>query len=81
MRNLASCLKGLFAGATAATLLLTGCSSPGEVKDPTPIAGAPSFSKLRIGISFDQPGVELGKRLSVGTMLFHTDMQAFKAQV
>ena len=65
MRNLASCLRGLFAAATAATLLLTGCSSPGEVKDPTPIAGAPSFSKLRIGISFDQPG--LGRATETGT--------------
>lgn len=37
-------------------LLLSGCSNPGEVKNPTPIAGA-TFTKLRIGISFDQPGI------------------------
>ncbi|MFT3861886.1 glutamate ABC transporter substrate-binding protein [Micropruina sp.] len=43
-------------GALAAGLLLTGCSSGGQVKDPTPVSGA-TFSSLRIGISFDQPGV------------------------
>lgn len=37
-------------------LLLTGCSSAGEVKDPDPIEGA-EFTSLRIGISFDQPGL------------------------
>lgn len=43
--------------AIALGVLLTGCTStPGQVKDPTPVAGA-TFSKLRIGISFDQPGL------------------------
>ena len=45
----------LAAGASIA-LLLSGCSSAGQVKNPTPIAGA-TFTKLRIGISFDEPGL------------------------
>lgn len=65
MRNLASSLKRLSVAVVSAGLLLAGCSSPGEVKDPTPIAGAPSFSTLRIGISFDQPG--LGVATETGT--------------
>ena len=49
---------GRFAAAGAAlTVLLTGCTSSGSVKDPTPVAGATTFSSLRIGISFDQPGI------------------------
>ena len=65
MRNLASSLKRLSVAVVSAGLLLAGCSSPGEAKDPTPIAGAPSFSTLRIGISFDQPG--LGVATETGT--------------
>ena len=49
---------GRFAAAGAAlTVLLTGCTSSSSVKDPTPVAGATTFSSLRIGISFDQPGI------------------------
>ncbi|MFT4294559.1 MAG: glutamate ABC transporter substrate-binding protein [Micropruina sp.] len=47
----------LIAAGASLALLLAGCSSPGEVKDPTPIAGATTYSKLRIGISFDEPGI------------------------
>lgn len=49
-------LRRLAAAGVAAGLLLTGCTPTGTVKDPTPIPGS-SFSSLRIGISFDQPGV------------------------
>ena len=37
-------------------LSLAGCSATGAVKEPAPIPGA-TFSSLRIGISFDQPGL------------------------
>ncbi|MCW3156924.1 glutamate ABC transporter substrate-binding protein [Micropruina sonneratiae] len=46
--------------AVALGLLLTGCTQGGEVKDPTPVSGA-TFSSLRIGISFDQPGLGVAK--------------------
>ena len=58
MRNTTHSLTRLLLAAGASiALLLTGCSNPGEVKNPTPIAGATTFSKLRIGISFDEPGI------------------------
>lgn len=57
MRSRLSPLARLFGAVATLGLVLAGCSSPGEIKDPTPIAGATTFSKLRIGISFDQPGV------------------------
>ena len=57
MRTTLSPLVRLFGAVASIGLLLAGCSGPGQVKDPTPIAGATTFSKLRIGISFDQPGV------------------------
>jgi glutamate transport system substrate-binding protein len=59
MRIKASPLARLVVAAVSLGLLLTGCTSPGVVKDPTPIEGATTFSKLRIGISFDQPGLGL----------------------
>lgn len=37
---------------------LAGCGSSGEVKTPTPLPGA-SGGSLKIGISFDQPGLGL----------------------
>ena len=52
-----SYLGRLSAAGAALTVLLTGCTSSGSVKDPTPVAGATTFSSLRIGISFDQPGI------------------------
>ncbi len=57
MRTTLSPLVRLLGAVASLGLLLAGCSGPGQVKDPTPIAGATTFSKLRIGISFDQPGV------------------------
>ena len=57
MRSRLSPLARLFGAVATLGLVLAGCSSPGEIKDPTPIAGATTFSKLRIGISFDQPGL------------------------
>ncbi|MFT4218137.1 MAG: glutamate ABC transporter substrate-binding protein [Micropruina sp.] len=57
MRIKASPLTRLAVAAVSLGLLLTGCGSPGEVKDPTPIAGATTFSALKIGISFDEPGL------------------------
>lgn len=49
-------LRRLAAATIALGVLLTGCTATGTVKDPTPVPGS-SFSSLRIGISFDQPGV------------------------
>jgi glutamate transport system substrate-binding protein len=37
---------------------VAGCGSSGEVKTPTPLPGA-SLASLKIGISFDQPGLGL----------------------
>lgn len=50
--------SALGVAAIAVATLLAGCTQPGQVKDPTPVASA-TFSKLRIGISFDQPGVDV----------------------
>ena len=57
MRSKHSSLARLGGVVAAVGLLLAGCTGPGQVKDPTPIEGAATFSKLRIGISFDQPGL------------------------
>jgi len=44
--------------AALAALSIAGCGSPGEVKTPAPLPGA-SLDSLKIGISFDQPGLGL----------------------
>jgi glutamate transport system substrate-binding protein len=44
--------------AALTVISLAGCGSPGEVKTPTPLPGA-SGGSLKIGISFDQPGLGL----------------------
>jgi glutamate transport system substrate-binding protein len=44
--------------AALTAISLAGCGSSGEVKTPTPLPGA-SAGSLKIGISFDQPGLGL----------------------
>ena len=52
--------RRMMAAALAAltVVAVAGCGS-GEVKTPTPVAGASQGGKLTIGISFDQPGLGL----------------------
>jgi len=54
-------MQGRIAAAALAALTaisITGCGSGGEVKTPPPLPGA-SLTSLKIGISFDQPGLGL----------------------
>jgi glutamate transport system substrate-binding protein len=44
--------------AALTAITISGCGSTGEVKTPAPLPGA-SLSSLKIGISFDQPGLGL----------------------
>src|SRR3978361_2295560 len=44
--------------AALTVISLAGCGSSSEVKTPTPLPGA-SLASLKIGISFDQPGLGL----------------------
>ncbi|MGB4780380.1 glutamate ABC transporter substrate-binding protein [Microbacterium sp.] len=75
MRTKHSTLAGSIVGILSLGLL-TGCGGPGEIRDPTPIAT--EFTELRIGISFDQPGLGVATEAGEeGGVVIGTDPKGF----
>lgn len=70
-RTVAAVLAGL------TTVAVAGCGT-GEVKTPEPVAGASTGGTLKIGISFDQPG--LGLKTGSTYSGFDVDTASYVAQ-